>query len=296
MTRTTTLSGQRKSKAPRTSRSRSTVVPTSVQPEEELTSLCGTVITDDEMQECHKILVDLMHHNLASPFNDPVDWQGYNLYTYPKIVKNPMDLGTIKEMLEHNALENPEHFAEHVHLVFENAKLFNLEGSDIHNSAVILLKHFDSVYEETCQRWRAEAAETERMKEMAAAEQVGSVEDKTELQVLNDTIEQVKAEITGLKDSINELKKTSKPINNIRRVKLTRPRPPLTYKNKEDICSKITSLGEEDLPGFLELIRGPSKGDEEKPFEINMEELDDETLLKIQRYVTKCLKNKKQAK
>jgi hypothetical protein len=32
----------------------------------------------------------------AEAFNEPVDWKALNLPSYPQIIKNPMDLGTVK--------------------------------------------------------------------------------------------------------------------------------------------------------------------------------------------------------
>lgn len=60
----------------------------------------------------------------------------------------------LQEMLKHNTLENPEHFALHVRLVFENAQLFNLETSEIHHSATTLLELFNQKFADMCQRWK----------------------------------------------------------------------------------------------------------------------------------------------
>lgn len=45
-------------------------------------------------------LIDLMNDPQAHPFNVHVDWKALQLYDYPKIIKNPMDFGTIKKKLE----------------------------------------------------------------------------------------------------------------------------------------------------------------------------------------------------
>ena len=44
---------------------------------------------------------------------------------YPKIVKNPMDLGTIHEKLKRNQYPSHLEFAADVRLVFSNCRLFN---------------------------------------------------------------------------------------------------------------------------------------------------------------------------
>ena len=57
----------------------------------------GTIIT---LGACKKLLKPLAEDPSAFAFNVPVDWQKYGLNDYPKIVKKPMDLGTIKTKLE----------------------------------------------------------------------------------------------------------------------------------------------------------------------------------------------------
>ena len=40
------------------------------------------------------------NHPMATPFLEPVDWKAQNLPIYPKVIKDPMDLGTIGKMLK----------------------------------------------------------------------------------------------------------------------------------------------------------------------------------------------------
>ena len=49
------------------------------------------------LRECAKINDKLMADPTAVDFLAPVPWQDHEyLYDYPKIIKEPMDLGTIK--------------------------------------------------------------------------------------------------------------------------------------------------------------------------------------------------------
>eukprot|EP01127_Copromyxa_protea_P013243 TRINITY_DN354_c0_g1_i1.p1 TRINITY_DN354_c0_g1~~TRINITY_DN354_c0_g1_i1.p1 ORF type:complete len:300 (-),score=57.06 TRINITY_DN354_c0_g1_i1:72-971(-) len=244
-------------------------------------------LVDEEMQDCQKLLHELMSHPIAYPFNEPVDWQMLGLFTYPQVVKKPMDLLTIREMLKHNLLENPEHFAIHVRLVFQNAQTFNLEGSDIYNSATTLLEHFNQLYSELCQRWRQQA-EQGTMNDGSIAGGP-SAEEKEEIDALSQSVEELKQQVADLKQSINELKKNQKQLPNIKRVKLSRPKAPLSFKQKEEICKKMSELEEDHLPGLLKIIR-PGGAAANEVLEINLEELDDPTLLNIQKYINRCKK------
>lgn len=58
-------------------------------------------------------------------FYEPVDYLRQNLLDYPKIVKYPMDFGTIKRKLAYNGYENEEEFKNDMNLVFDNCILYN---------------------------------------------------------------------------------------------------------------------------------------------------------------------------
>eukprot|EP01122_Echinamoeba_exundans_P009700 TRINITY_DN3491_c1_g1_i1.p1 TRINITY_DN3491_c1_g1~~TRINITY_DN3491_c1_g1_i1.p1 ORF type:complete len:565 (-),score=187.74 TRINITY_DN3491_c1_g1_i1:242-1936(-) len=111
-------------------------------------------IHDNVMIECFDIVSHLMALPEAEPFNEPVDWRALELPTYPHIIKNPMDLGTVKEMLLDSSIDTHDKFAELVRLVFSNAQLFNLAESPIWNSSKYLADEFDRLFEELQARHR----------------------------------------------------------------------------------------------------------------------------------------------
>ena len=96
---------------------------------------------------CSKTLKALMKNPAAGAFLVPVDWKGLQLPTYPKIVKHPMDLGTILQKLEGSKYASVEAFLADVKLVWSNARLFNLEGSDIYEVAGLLEEEFEGKLE-----------------------------------------------------------------------------------------------------------------------------------------------------
>jgi len=99
---------------------------------------------DKNHQLCAKALKMIMKNPAAGAFLVPVDWKVLKLPTYPKIVKHPMDLGTISNKLEDRRYGKVEEFVADVNLVWTNAKLFNLEGSDIYEVATLLDEEFQS--------------------------------------------------------------------------------------------------------------------------------------------------------
>jgi bromodomain-containing factor 1 len=60
------------------------------------------------------------------------DWQRLNLPDYPKIVKRPMDLGTMKQKLDTAQYPNAESFHRDFKLVVANCYAYNPPGTDVH--------------------------------------------------------------------------------------------------------------------------------------------------------------------
>lgn len=68
----------------------------------------------------------------ASPFLEPVDWHELDLLDYPKIVKSPMDLSTVKSKLLKGDYLSLEEFISQIQLIWDNCKLYNMAGSVIY--------------------------------------------------------------------------------------------------------------------------------------------------------------------
>ena len=61
----------------------------------------------------------------AGPFLEPVQWKEWGLLDYPKVVKNPMDLGTVKRKLDAGQYTHPKEFKHDVSLVWINCMTYN---------------------------------------------------------------------------------------------------------------------------------------------------------------------------
>jgi Bromodomain len=53
---------------------------------------------------------------------------------YLSIIKKPMDLSTIRKKLESGQYQDPWHYIEDVHLMFDNAWLYNKRTSPVYKS------------------------------------------------------------------------------------------------------------------------------------------------------------------
>lgn len=64
---------------------------------------------DDSWQTlAHKILTECWRLKTSHWFYEPVDPVKYKIHDYFKIIKHPMDLGTVKKKLTYNAYESPK--------------------------------------------------------------------------------------------------------------------------------------------------------------------------------------------
>jgi bromodomain-containing protein 4 len=64
-------------------------------------------------------------HQFSWPFQQPVDTQKLNLPDYHKIIKKPMDLGTIKKRLENNYYWKAQEAIDDFQTMFDNCYIYN---------------------------------------------------------------------------------------------------------------------------------------------------------------------------
>ncbi|CAL1262520.1 unnamed protein product [Larinioides sclopetarius] len=100
----------------------------------------------EQMKYCHTVLKDLFakkHAGYAWPFYKPVDVKLLNLHDYHDIIKQPMDLGTVKSKLEDCTYKSPEEFAADVRLIFTNCYKYNPADHEV----VIMARKLQDVFE-----------------------------------------------------------------------------------------------------------------------------------------------------
>ena len=66
------------------------------------------------------------------PFREPVDPKQLNIPDYLEIIKQPMDLSTIKTKLDTGQYSDPWSFVDDVWLMFDNAWLYNKKSSRVY--------------------------------------------------------------------------------------------------------------------------------------------------------------------
>uniref|UniRef100_A0A671XD97 Bromodomain containing 4 n=1 Tax=Sparus aurata TaxID=8175 RepID=A0A671XD97_SPAAU len=88
------------------------------------------------------VLKGLWKHQFAWPFHAPVDAIKLNLPDYYTIIKNPMDMGTIKKRLENSYYWNAQECIQDFNTMFTNCYIYNKPGDDIVLMAEALEKAF----------------------------------------------------------------------------------------------------------------------------------------------------------
>ncbi|KAI3722238.1 hypothetical protein L2E82_33269 [Cichorium intybus] len=98
-------------------------------------------------KQCENLLKKLMLHRHGWMFKKPVDIVEFSIPDYNNVIKNPMDLGTIKGKLGSGTYSIPLDFRDDVRLVFTNAMAYNPPGNYVHVMAGIVSKLFE-------QKWK----------------------------------------------------------------------------------------------------------------------------------------------
>jgi len=104
-------------------------------------------------KQCLSSVRQLIAHKWGFPFAAPVDPDALGLPTYREIVNEPMDLGTIKKLIEDGGkYVMAEEVDADVRLTFANAMKFNGEGTDVHVMARELLAEWELKWDAIKQR------------------------------------------------------------------------------------------------------------------------------------------------
>lgn len=108
--------------------------------------MSGRKKLSEPLKQCQKIVKKFLDRPEAEPFHDPVDWQGWGLFDYPKLIKNPMDLGTVNTKLSNGEYRSPVEFAKDVRLVWKNCQTYNQDGSEFYTLSQDFQRQFEDAF------------------------------------------------------------------------------------------------------------------------------------------------------
>ncbi|KAI4626784.1 hypothetical protein J4E83_003937 [Alternaria metachromatica] len=286
-----------------------------------------------ELKFCESVLTELMKPKYSAvtyPFIAPVDPVALNIPSYLKIIKKPMDFGTIEKNLKNGVYQSAKDFYADAQLVFHNCYKFNPEGDAVNQMGHKMEDLFESLWKEKAD-WLAQHApapehspsdlysdeedeEDEEEEEIDPA-QAQFLAIQQQIAQLNATAQQLLQQQTGGKRTSPKLpgkkKKAVAPPAKRKSLPLAVPPPakpiktapvkkakapaPLSFAQKQEISEGISTLGDLDMRKAVQIIRNgcphlATVNDDE--MELDMDEINDDTLRELLRFI-KSLRSSK---
>ncbi|KAG6652735.1 hypothetical protein I3843_05G027300 [Carya illinoinensis] len=252
------------------------------------------------MKACKDILTKLRKHKSGWVFNEPVDVVGMGLHDYHDIIKQPMDLGTVKSRLGRNLYQSPLDFAADVRLTFTNALTYNPKGHTVHAMAELLLARFEELF-------RPFSEKIDRIDEEEGEKRIFDTEEELQASDNNNTNSMQIAERSDrVSDHSEPLQKLHASSSNRQMVQspvktppvkpVKQPKPKAKDPNKREMSLEekhklgigLQSLPPEKMEQVVQIIRkrnGHLKQDGDE-IELDIEAVDTETLWELDRLVT----------
>uniref|UniRef100_A0A0E0K219 Bromo domain-containing protein n=1 Tax=Oryza punctata TaxID=4537 RepID=A0A0E0K219_ORYPU len=247
-------------------------LPTKPRPE------ASTVLTEDAIfKQCDAILKKLMTQKCSNIFDSPVDAVKLNIPDYFQIIKNPMDLGTIRSKLDSGSYTNPSDFAADVRLTFSNAMTYNPRGHLVHDYAIQLNKMFES-------RWRT------------IEKKLASIATEAHVEVDRADSKRRKTPPVDCSEVSTECVRPTESARPTESVK-----PKMTFEEKESFGNCLASLSEDpEVPAhIIDLLQQcidnntDQLGDGE--IEIDIHAVSDDLLFELKKHVDKYLQEREQS-
>ena len=273
-----------------------------------------------ELKFCESVMSEIMkpkYTHLAFPFMNPVDPVALNIPTYLKIIKKPMDFGTIDRNLKAGQYQNAKDFYNDATLVFQNCFKFNPEGDDVHRMGKQFQEIFEKLWREKSD-WLAQHAPTSDPQSPDPAYSDEEEEEEEEVDPAQSQILAIQQQIAALNETAQALlqqqqgkraspkiaskkksvktavpkKKTSlavpPPMKSGRTKQRVKAPAPLTFAQKQEISDGISTLGDADMRKAVQIIRNgcpnlASVNDDE--MEIDMDEISDDTLRELFKFI-----------
>ncbi|KAF1938872.1 bromodomain-containing protein-like protein [Clathrospora elynae] len=278
-----------------------------------------------ELKFCESVLTELLkpkYSPVTYPFITPVDPVALNIPSYLKIIKKPMDFGTIERNLKNGVYQSAKDFYNDAQLVFHNCYKFNPEGDVVNKMGHQLEDLFESLWKEKSD-WLAQHAPAPEQSpsELYSDEEDDEEEDEEEVDPaqaqflaiqqqiaqLNATAQQLLQQQTSGRRASPKLpskkKKVVAPPTKRKSLPLAVPPPkqsikpapkkikapaPLTFTQKQEISEGISTLGDADMRRAVQIIRNgcphlANVNDDE--MELDMDEINDDTLRELLRFI-----------
>lgn len=265
----------------------------------------NTTSTSASMKACKEILTKLRKHKNGWVFNEPVDVVGMGLHDYYEIIKQPMDLGTVKSKLARDLYQSPLDFAADVRLTFNNALTYNPKGHQVHAMAEQLLVRFEDLFRPLGERIehpeeeKRRAFDADEEEDLQASDNDNSMRiaaEKSARVMVEDKASDHSEQFRGVQASSSNPGMEHSPVKAapVKTTKLPKPKAKdpnkreMSLEEKHKLGIGLQSLPPEKMEQVVQIIRkrnGHLKQDGDE-IELDIEAVDTETLWELDRLVT----------
>ena len=255
--------------------------------------------------QCATILKQLKQNRNAWPFHKPVDWRNLNIPDYPNIVKNPMDMQTVADKLggfdakckeTQRDYKSPLEFRDDLRLIFDNCRLYNPVGSDVRIMGDALADLFEKKWQNSniegkfAMELEYQKKEEEDLKNFVPSRGGGGKQHKSGGQ-MSSQMQHLESELSRMKQtSMGGKKGSSKALDD--------PNAEMSFEDKRKLSVNLGLLSAEKLVKVVQIINeGPNKlnDNDDEEIELDIDSLDNQTLWRLEKYTTSCLKGSKKA-
>ncbi|KAI0724347.1 Bromodomain-containing protein [Cerioporus squamosus] len=276
-------------------------------------------IVAEQLKYCEKVWKDLhqkQHYNIAHPFYEPVDPIKMGIPEYPRIIKKPMDLATMKKKLDAGEYYSAEKFRDDFRLMIKNCLTFNPPGNIVHEAGKSLQMLFDEKWKNLPVRRSHDISDDEEDEE--------AYESDDERHRVEGMIAQMESQIADMKNNLAALKRNGKEKHKEKKEKREKPPPPvastskaahkpskasappkgkkgkkpvtdddvLTFEQKKDLSDTISKLDGTKLERVIQIIHEgvPEIRDSTEEIELEIDQLPAAVLTKLYNFVIRPMK------
>ncbi|KAK9674484.1 hypothetical protein RND81_12G235600 [Saponaria officinalis] len=240
-------------------------------------------------KKCNDLLQRLRNHKHGWVFNVPVDVNKFGIHDYFDIIKNPMDLGTVKTRLTTNWYKTPRAFAEDVRLTFHNAMTYNPAGQDVHIMAKELLRILE-------EKWSSIEADYDRKSRYETFRDAGPIHmplPPPPLLHLPPSFQELKnSEMSqSMPVQPEAIPKFTPSVGRTPAPKKPKARDPdkrdMTFDEKQKLSTNLQCLPSEKLDDIVQIIkrRDSAFSQHDDEIEVDIDKVDAETLWELDRFV-----------
>ncbi|KAJ7630701.1 hypothetical protein FB45DRAFT_990657 [Roridomyces roridus] len=267
--------------------------------------------TAEQLKFCQN-LITLMnrkqYYSMAHPFYEPVDHVKLEIPNYPKIVKKPMDLSTMRKKLDNHDYPTALKFHEDFKLMIRNCFAFNPAGTLVNQAGIDLQRLFD-------EKWASlpplhDVSEDDEDEDDEESDE----DDKERIARMENQIELMRGNIQALKTKPKEKKKKerrdkgpvassskstngnkqqTKPLSTKKKGKKPiADNDVLTFEQKKDLSEAIAQLDGQKLEKVIKIIHEgvPEIKDSTEEIELEIDLLPTSVLTKLYNFVLRPLR------